>query len=279
MTLTQLSSIGGRLRQARLSQGRSIEEIAAGFNVNRSFIDQIEQGIVPALPEPYVRGIIAMYARKVGVNLEEIPGPASTDRGESGPAPVHPEAGTPRRERPAGDGLFADDPEPEKVRDRQRTIIAGLAILTVVGLGISVFWMSRENGSKPVQEISFSDAVKEQEAKYEARVRRSDSAAGSRDAAVQLARGDSLMLEGRTTDSVLVTIAIDHTMPRKFILPPRTSTQWKAEKSFLVTPGNPASLELTLNGIRLSSLVRPGKPSRSLFLTRSTLEKLQGKND
>ncbi len=311
MTAARLIPIGAALREARLRQGLSLEEIAAGINLNAKFLDQIERGIQPPLPEPYVKGILQSFAARVGVKLDEIPdipappvdsapaAAASSRSPGSGSTPaeagayritgqVHPNSdpvATSRIPGPAG-GTRAEarahtggDLPVEKARGYQRAIIGGFVFLTIVSLGISIVWMNREGGSRPVQEISFSDAVKEQEAKYAAEAKRSDSLARSQDAALQLARGDSLTLEGRATDSVAVTVAVDHAKPRTTVIPPLRSAQWTAEKTFLVSVSNPSALELSLNGVRLSSVSGSARPVKNLLLSRSTIEKFQAKRN
>jgi transcriptional regulator with XRE-family HTH domain len=287
MKLTQLSAVGVRLREERLRRGYTIEEVASGINVNRAVLEQIEKGILPGLPEPYIRGIIQAFARKVGVDLDQIP---------EHPSPVRPDpeslqalspAPPPALERfisgrsgtaDAGPGT-GNIGAPETSRGYRRTLVAGLGMLTIMVLAIFIFWMSREKSAGPVQELSFNDAVKEQEEKYAAQLRRNDSAARMQDEAVQLARGDSLMLEGRATDSVLVTIAIDHATARQFHLAPQRAMEWRAEKSFVLTISNPAAAVFTLNGIRLSSLSRPDQPVKNVFLSRATIDKLQAKHN
>jgi hypothetical protein len=87
------------------------------------------------------------------------------------------------------------------------------------------------------------------------------------------------MLEGHSVDSLSLTIAIDHALPREFSLPAQSRIQWRAEKSFTLSIGNPAALELTLNGIRLTSISKSNKPVKNLMLSRSTIEKLQTRPD
>ncbi|HEY6192586.1 MAG TPA: helix-turn-helix domain-containing protein [Bacteroidota bacterium] len=279
MKASRLVSIGVRLREERLRRGYSIEEIASGINVNPAFLEQLEQGIPPAVPEPYVRGILQSYARKVGLDLDQIPEQPPPEMPEPEPPAVQSKI-PPGWKLPAAGRTFATEAgAPETPRSYRRALIAGFGMLTIGILGIFIFWMSRDKNTGPVQELSFNDAVKEQEEKYAAQVRKTDSVAHSQDTAAQVARGDSLLLEGRASDSVLVTIAIDHAMPRQFLLPPMRAMQWRAEKSFLLTLSNPAAAGFTLNGIRLSSLSRPDKPVKNVFLSRATIEKFQPKHN
>src|SRR5258706_7676857 len=279
MKLTRLISIGVRLREERLRRGYSIEEIASGINVNPLFLEQLEKGIPPAVPEPYVQGIVQAFARKVGLDLEQVPEQALPDRPEPESPVVQLKSIPPGWKLPAPGRTFAPDSAANAAADTprsyKRALIAGFGMLTIGILGIFIFWMSRDKSAGPVQELSFNDAVKEQEEKYAAQIRKTDSVAHSQDAADQVAQGDSLLLEGRASDSVLVTIAIDHAMPRQFLLPPLRAMQWRAEKSFLLTLSNPSAAGFTLNGIRLSSLSRPDKPVKNVFLSRATIEKLQ----
>jgi cytoskeletal protein RodZ len=286
-----LIPIGAALREARLRKGLSLEEIAAGINLNAKFLDQIERGILPSLPEPYIKGILNSFASRVGVNLDEIPEipDPPTDSPPATPAPPvdsQPPNVAPRRHgyqstvegRTQGGGYQGDIPV-EKARGYQRAIIGGFVFLTIVSLGISIVWMNRESNTRPVQEISFQDAVKEQESKYAAETARSDSLARSQDAALQLARGDSITLEGRATDTVTVTVAVDHAKPHTIVIAPLHSAQWTAEKTFLVSVENPSAVEFSLNGVRLSSVSSSARPVKNLLLSRSTIEKSQARRN
>src|SRR5882672_243775 len=107
MKLTRLISIGVRLREERLRRGYSIGEIASAINVSPVFLEQLEQGIPPAVPEPYVRGIVQAFARKVGLDLEQVPEHAPPDRPD--PPVDQPKSIPPGWKLPAAGRTYAPD--------------------------------------------------------------------------------------------------------------------------------------------------------------------------
>jgi transcriptional regulator with XRE-family HTH domain len=65
---TSIPEFGERLRQARLAQSRSLDELAAQTRIHRRHLEAIESGRVDHLPEgPYVKAFIREYARSLGV--------------------------------------------------------------------------------------------------------------------------------------------------------------------------------------------------------------------
>ena len=71
MPSVPLETIGEKLREARTRNGYSVEQISKLITVARKNIELIEEGISPDLPEPYVRGIVRLYARQVGLTVED----------------------------------------------------------------------------------------------------------------------------------------------------------------------------------------------------------------
>ena len=66
-------STGQILSQARQAQGLSVEELAELIRVPQDVIEAIEKDKVPKnLPETFIRGYIRSYAKKVGVEEEQV---------------------------------------------------------------------------------------------------------------------------------------------------------------------------------------------------------------
>jgi len=267
MPSVPLETIGEKLREARLRKGYSVDQIAKLITVARKNIELIEEGISPGLPEPYVRGIIRLYAREVGLTVEE-PGEASDEVPLAPERPVH---------RPARDHAavpFADGEGTAVARGQQ--VFGALAILVIVSLAVSMFWIGKEKSARPVEEISFAEAVKEREAKYAEEKRRNDSISASQPWRARFVSGDSLTLVGRTTDSVNLKIGIDRWHLKPYALPANYKMEWKARKSFSVILDGSARLELSLNGMNLGPLWRSNRPPQRVTLSWATVEKLQG---
>lgn len=68
-----LSQIGDKLRQKRLEQALSIEEVAAKTLIRQHLLVAIEKGLLEELPEPiYIQRFIRQYAEALGLNGEEL---------------------------------------------------------------------------------------------------------------------------------------------------------------------------------------------------------------
>lgn len=65
-----VKDFGEKLRQARLAQSRSLDDIAAQTRIHRRHLEAIEAGEIGHLPEgPYVKAFIREYARALGVKV------------------------------------------------------------------------------------------------------------------------------------------------------------------------------------------------------------------
>ncbi len=86
-------SIGARLREARLRQGREIAECADATRIRERYLVAIEDGRFESLPDPaYVNGFVRAYADLLGVRVEgpirELPTNAPVPAGRGRVRPV-----------------------------------------------------------------------------------------------------------------------------------------------------------------------------------------------
>jgi len=69
----QLLALGDMLRQARLSQGRSLQEVAHSTLIRQPLLDALETANMAELPEPvYVRGLLRRYGDALGLDGETL---------------------------------------------------------------------------------------------------------------------------------------------------------------------------------------------------------------
>jgi len=69
----KLEEIGARLRQFRLEQSITLEEVAAQTRIQARLLRAIEDGKIDQLPEPvYIRGFIRRFAEALGLNGAEL---------------------------------------------------------------------------------------------------------------------------------------------------------------------------------------------------------------
>lgn len=281
--MNSLSTIGNTLRKTRESLGRSINDIANATRIDKKFLDQIEQGITPPLGPTYVRAFIKAYAQTIGLDPVDLlesdaPDPVvekSKSETSSTAAVKISEGGAPeaRASEKAGEGNASDSPNQ---RRRQIRIFATIALVVVLGLIGMIVWMRDEHSKPSVQEISFSDALKEQELKVIPPPARSADSSQTVNNAIpdEAPRPDSLLLEGVATDSVWIKVVADNATTSEYTFPPLYRMRWKAKKGFSVSMGNGLGASFTLNGFTVGTLGTTTKPVKNYSLNWITYNKL-----
>jgi cytoskeleton protein RodZ len=105
ITAAEAARVGEDLREARLTLGASVEDMAGRLRINRRYIHALEEGRIKDLPGPaYAVGFVRSYAGALGLDADEavrrfrdVTGGAATKNGEL----VFPEP-VPSRGMPAG---------------------------------------------------------------------------------------------------------------------------------------------------------------------------------
>lgn len=265
-----MNSIGEYLKAAREAKGLSLDDIARDTRINKKYLEDIEQNITPQLPAAYINAFLKAFAREVDLDLTKIPEFASADR----VLPVSPDVSKtvqPVADRPSENSSYNTKKNAAGEQPRQKISTIVILVLLVVGLAVSIILL-REEKLPPPQEVSFSDVVKEQEAKANAVNAVKDSLAmfGQKAGAI----ADSLSLEGVASESVWVHIVIDGMKTSELIFPPAKHMKWKAKKNFVVSMGNAEGMTFTLNGKRLGALGTTKKPLRNYIISQDNLRKL-----
>lgn len=71
--IEKLEEIGARLRQCRIEQSISLEEVATQTRIQARLLQAIEDGRLDQLPEPvYIQGFIRRFAEALGLNGAEL---------------------------------------------------------------------------------------------------------------------------------------------------------------------------------------------------------------
>jgi cytoskeletal protein RodZ len=260
-----MKTVGERLRSARELQGRSLDDIAAATRINKKFLENIDQGVLPGLPLTYVRAFVKAYANEVGLDPDELlaegeilpheqkNSPLQDSIPEPAAVPVHPR-------RAAEAGL-------RKGRKQQVRVLVVLTAVIVVGFVASILLLRREEAATPVREIAFSDVVKEQESRATTAARISDSLSAA-------PVPDSLLLEGVASDSLKIRVVLDGTSAVEKTLKPPNRQVWKAKKSFLISMSDGGGITFTLNGHKMGILGAQKKRVTDFLITREQLAKL-----
>ncbi|MDI6766288.1 MAG: DUF4115 domain-containing protein [Bacteroidota bacterium] len=270
-----MKTIGDKLRNARETQGRSLDDIALATRIDRKYIDDIEHGLIPALPMIYIRAFIKAYAVQVGLNPNEL-----LDSGELSTiehtASIKSDSTSTKSEIPANQPVSKIEPRTQKkFRYRQQLILFALIIIILLGFLISMLWLRDTPASSVTEEISFSDVIKEHESKMKPMTSITDSVTDIANIKSTSGKNDSLWLESVSSESVWVRINIDGITLNEYLFPPFYRKKWKAKQYFIVSVGNGAAVSFSLNGNRLGPLSTIRKPMRNVQLDWATLKKFQ----
>jgi len=166
-------SVGGRLKDARVARGLSLEDIAHTTKVPRSMLQHLEADAFQRMPAPvFVRGFIRAYAKAVGVDPNPIVrafeqrtagGPTALAAAAQSPAHGGParrdeldDAEAARRSR-ARSGLDTDRKlvplEPVSER-HEGSFRRGYALLAVVAVGLLIAAWLMVGGQRPPGDAS-----------------------------------------------------------------------------------------------------------------------------
>lgn len=258
-----MKSIGEKLRNARRSQQRSIEEFAERTRINRKYIEEIEHGEAIDLPQTYVRAIIISYAKELGLDgVELLQNENLLTQEEGNDEQISPGGGVVTEQRLPD---MSSTQSKRGISSRGRFVFIALIF---IGLLTAIILMRQQENTQPVKEISFIDAVKEQEQKLNAQ----DNFLSFTN---KHSRIDSLLLEGIASETVWVRISIDGLDPNEYTLPALYRMRWRAKKYFVISVGNTAGISFSLNSRKIGTLGEGRKPLKDVSLSWETLDKLQ----
>jgi len=262
--LENIKAIGDRLRSARESLGRSIEDIALTTRIDRKYLSEIEKGVLPALPPTYIRAFIQDYARVLDLDPVEVMAEGSSQSGSGSAISTEEEDD----ENVAAQSSF-NIISVRKSPANQYRILLLLAVLVVLGLIGTIIWLRQDNTVSEPKEISFSEAVKEREQKL------FPASANDSTIAKPASAIDTLFLEAVASESVWVRIAIDGGTSSEQIIPRFAHKRWKAKQLFALSLGNAAGISFTLNGRKLGTLSPIKRQMNNVKFNRETLRKFQ----
>lgn len=250
------------LKNARISQEISLEDISAATRINVKFLQAIEDGEFSILPQAYVRAFIREYAAQVGINPED-----SIKKYEQS---------TQLQNETLTSTTIAKIRLPKQKGASQTTVLTILAIIVVAGL-IGALTFFRDDPEKKVDEIPFQQAVEETEKQPTPDSSISIVNKPSHQSLLPPASlsGDSLLLFISASESTWISLIIDEKVKSEILLLTDNSMQWKAAHNFKLTVGNAGGIKIKLNNKEVPSLGKRGAVIRDFVLTRQFLEQTQ----
>lgn len=281
-----MASVGDILREARVEQQRSIEDVAAVTKIRPNIIQALESNDLDVLPLPYIKSFVKTYAKLLGVaEREEVrsflasqqPQPPKvyrttppTPEPDKSPKPVvvtkqKPE--TPPAQPPAQDSGFPTMPlgKPVRTSTINTIVYGGLALGVLV---LAYYFLLYEGTESTVvdtpppatQPIDVGTAGDPQPS---VDVAPADSVEPG-----VVAEQDSLILEARTVAKVWISIVADGKRSTQMTLEPDNTYRWSADSIFTLSLGNAGGIQFTLNGRPLQPMGKMGAIVRNVRITR-----------
>jgi len=266
-----MDSLFQELKKAREAKGIPLAQISDITRITEEYLQAIENGNVKILPQAYVRAFIREYADVVGLSPDDVM--AKYDGLPSAPGPKPPSSAP--VETALATPVVPPSITPEKKPKFLNATTARIALsVAAVGILLVVAWNLAGHKSEPtIEEVPFQTVVKQEEQRLAPSqiAPQTVSPVVPTPSASPAAPGDSLVLRASTTDSIWIMIVVDQQEPREYLFPPHAKASWKARDRFLVTLGNAAAAEFTLNKRALGVLGKRGTVLRNHEISHKNL--------
>lgn len=273
MSSLPLKEFAQKLKTHREQQKISLHDISFSTRINHKFLEDLEEGTPPQMPETYLRAFLREYAVHINLNPEEVIEHYLRSM-------KHPE-GTEQETSPESESTAPTDVAAEKPASKtvpvehsnykvQKMIVVG-GIVLLVGAGAAYLFDGFTESKPPApQEVPFNTVIEEsKKLTMDLNVAVADSVPQ------MIAEDDTLTLVISTTDSVWISLLIDGKQSHEYLFAPRRSMTWKAKERFLISMGNAGGASFTLNGTTLGKLGRPGMVIRNIPISRADLQSRQ----
>lgn len=246
------------LRQARVENEITLQQMAAKTKIDIKFLEAIDNGNFSFLPNIYVRAFIKQYAKTVGLDEEEtIKKYEAAKQGklpekvEAEEEPVEKDIPEPEKKQTQPVQTFTDVTETKTLDDsgkKKMAMMTGGAVAGVVVIAILIYLVFFQDSSQIiVEEKPYEEVLEESTQRYveeEIDDEQITSAVNS----------DSLVLQIKNTDSrdsAWVLVITDNRIKEDYLLYPGTGKTFKAVSNFKFILGNSGVIRLELNGENL----------------------------
>lgn len=255
--MTGIETVGPKLRKAREAQKKTLADIAQATRISPAFLKDIEAGIMPRLPSSYVTAFVRAYAREVELDAaewEHLQVDAPTTAEDPGRM-FQGQTGFTRPQVPGG-------------ATQQGKILFALSAGLVATLTAILFLVRQPDAGAGVDEVPFSEVIREHETMYaEATLPFvSDSTSFWKSA-----RADSLTLDAVASDTVWIRMVIDGGWLREYSMLPGSRLKWKGRESFILSLEDGGAVSFALNGKTLGILGRQKRPLWNARIDRGTV--------
>ena len=283
-------SLGPFLKQARETQGLTLEQVASVTRIQRKYLQALEEEQFSNLPEPvFTKGFVRTYARSLGIDERDalrrlsVASNAYWRRGQ---------------QEPEADQSRIEEEKPEK--SNRKTI---MVLIAVVVLGFGLFLISQQEptpSSTPdlTEDLSVSaPSPNEEETETLSLPPLAEPTVGEKadiapttvspepelppvslpkvvekpkpvkpKKAAKSVKAGPLVMELEATQLTWVVVKSDQNKPKEALLQPRQRTAWKAKNKFTLTLGNAGGVRVWLNGESRGPFGRQGQIVREIVI-------------
>lgn len=279
-----LRKFAEELKDERLKQDITLQQISSRSRIDMKFLEAIENGNFEVLPEVYLKAFIKDYAKQIGLDpdvvirkyeaakagkqydeknsagteskrkTEEKKPAADTEASREEPVYPHPHERIPEpaRERKMriqeSDSISSSDDTPRGGAFRTNIIILSIAAAVIIIALAVYFLVIRSSSIEIVTEKPYEEVLSDNKERFE-----TEDTVQQAPAAQTQVRNDSLDLVIKTSERTWVRVIPDDSRPGfEFVLDPQSQKLVKAKKYFRVIIGNSGGTELSLDGKPLS---------------------------
>lgn len=244
------------LKEARLKEGISLQDIHDKTKVDIKFLESIENGNFEVMPEVYIRAFIKSYASSVGLDVPTVmakydaakSGKIIEEKQEAIPEEIKPEPVAAQEKKPAvftGDASTASETE-AAVKSPQRNslliLITGVVFVLAI---IAYFFIFKTSSNEIITEKPYDSVITENKKRFESENEPTSTvqAAGNLNGVT-----DSLNLLIRANNTSWFLVKTDGDSAGKdFILFTGSTKILKAARQYNITVGNSGNITFILN--------------------------------
>jgi cytoskeletal protein RodZ len=256
-----LNKFSEELKEARVKNELSLQQIAARTRIDLKFLENLENGNFAFLPELYIKAFIREYAKLVG--LDEKITLKKFDAAKRGKA--YDEFGSTEDDTkklkleelkqsktqtdttsytPTFEAYDSSNQQTEasSEKSKRRKLFIGIAIGAGIIFTIVYFAFIKGSSDIIVSEKPYEQVQKDNEERFTTETQKP-----SRPDSNFVARSDSLSLILKTNDASWIKILVDGTKTEEFTLYPNSYKEVKAFNNYQMTIGNAGAVQIKLN--------------------------------
>lgn len=259
-----MDKLAERLRTERLTQGKSLRDLASKTKIREPYLEAIEKGRYDVLPAVYVRSFIRTIASALNIPRSEIDVLMDEVFDTDGEQPqrlpsrnVSSES-APRVSKPS---FQIPSLSPSSFTNKLGSISRPLLLAYIAGaiVVLAGSYFVYKSVSSPTADTTLPDSS----------VVEVDGSSAISDA--QLAAQDSIILTATVRDTAWLNITMDGNRSQQIIVVPGEEYRWSSMNSFVLSIGNAGAITLYRNGKELPALGKAGQVIRAVTITRKDI--------